>query len=44
MGVAQRAYLEGVGVAHLPPDLRPLAVTAAITLSAASRTFRHRLP
>lgn len=30
-------------MALLLSDLRPLTVTAAITLSAASWTFRHRL-
>lgn len=41
--IAQRVYLEGTGAALLLPDLWPLALTAAITLSAASWTFRHRL-
>lgn len=41
--IAQRVYLEGVGLGVLMPDLWPLAVIAAITLSGASWMFRHRL-
>ncbi|MGE5060972.1 MAG: ABC transporter permease [Betaproteobacteria bacterium] len=41
--IAHRVYLEGVGLALLVPELWPLAVIAAITLSAASWMFRHRL-
>ncbi len=41
--IAHRVYLEGVGLGLLIPDLWPLVVIAAITLSAASWTFRHRL-
>jgi ABC-2 type transport system permease protein len=41
--IAHRVYLEGVGLALLIPELWPLAVIAAITLSAASWMFRHRL-
>lgn len=41
--IARRVYLEGVGLALLIPDLWPLAVIAAITLSAASWMFRHGL-
>jgi pyoluteorin transport system permease protein len=41
--IAHRVYLEGVGLRLLVPDLWPLAVIAAITLSAASWMFRHRL-
>ena len=41
--IARRVYLEGAGVGLLLPDLWPLAVIAAVTLSAASWMFRHRL-
>jgi ABC-2 type transport system permease protein len=41
--IAHRVYLEGVGLSVLMPDLWPLAVIAAITLSGASWMFRHRL-
>lgn len=41
--IAHRVYLEGVGLGLLIPELWPLAVIAAITLSAASWMFRHRL-
>ncbi len=41
--IAERVYLEGAGLALLWPDIWPLAVTAALTLSAASWMFRHRL-
>lgn len=41
--IAHRVYLEGVGLVVLIPDLWPLAVIAVLTLSAASRMFRHRL-
>ena len=41
--IAQRVYLEGVGLNVLIPDLWPLAVIAAVTLSGASWMFRHRL-
>jgi ABC-2 type transport system permease protein len=41
--IAHRVYLEGAGLDQLLPDLWPLAVIAAITLSAASWMFRHRL-
>lgn len=41
--IAQRVYLEGAGLGRLMPDLWPLALLAAITLSAASWMFRHRL-
>jgi ABC-2 type transport system permease protein len=41
--IAHRVYLEGVGLSQLMPDLWPLAVLAAVTLSAASWMFRHRL-
>jgi ABC-2 type transport system permease protein len=41
--IAQRVYLEGAGLGRLIPDLWPLAILAAVTLSAASWMFRHRL-
>jgi ABC-2 type transport system permease protein len=41
--IAHRVYLEGVGLGRLLPDLWPLAVLAAVTLSAAAWMFRHRL-
>jgi ABC-2 type transport system permease protein len=41
--IAQRVYLEGAGLSRLMPDLWPMAVIAAVTLSAASWMFRHRL-
>lgn len=41
--IARRVYLEGVGLGLLIQDLWPLALIAAVTLSAASWMFRHRL-
>ena len=41
--IAQRVYLEGAGIGRLMPDLWPMAIIAAVTLSAASWMFRHRL-
>ena len=41
--ISHRVYLEGVGLNLLIPELWPLALIAAITLSAASWMFRHRL-
>jgi len=41
--IAHRVYLEGAGLGRLMPDLWPLAILAAVTLSAASWMFRHRL-
>ncbi len=41
--IAHRVYLEGVGLGLLFPELWPLAVIAAVTLTAASWMFRHRL-
>ncbi|MPZ77894.1 MAG: hypothetical protein GEU77_15370 [Deltaproteobacteria bacterium] len=41
--IAHRVYLEGAGLTLLVPELWPLAIIAAITLSAASWMFRHRL-
>ena len=39
--IAQRVYLEGVGLDRLGADLLPLAITALITLSGAAWMFRH---
>ncbi len=39
--IAQRVYLEGIGLDRLGPDLWPLAITALITLSGAAWMFRH---
>jgi ABC-2 type transport system permease protein len=36
-------YLEGAGLGVLTPDLWPLAAIAAVTLTAASWMFKHRL-
>jgi ABC-2 type transport system permease protein len=41
--IAQRVYLEGVGLGRLMPDLVPLMILAAVSLSLASWMFRHRL-
>jgi ABC-2 type transport system permease protein len=41
--IAQRVYMEGVGLEVLWPDLWPLAIMAVVTLSGASWMFRHRL-
>ena len=41
--MAQRVYLEGIGLGRLWPDLWPLAIIAVLTLSLASWMFRHRL-
>jgi len=41
--VAQRVYLEGVGLTRLLPDLLPLAAVAALTLSGSAWMFRNRL-
>lgn len=41
--MAHRVYLEGVGLRLLFPELWPLAIIAAVTLSGASWMFRHRL-
>jgi ABC-2 type transport system permease protein len=41
--IARRIYLEGAGFSLLIPELWPLAIIAAITLSIASWMFRHRL-
>jgi ABC-2 type transport system permease protein len=41
--IIHRIYLEGVGLGPLLPDLWPLAVIGAATLSAAAWMFRNRL-
>jgi ABC-2 type transport system permease protein len=41
--IAERVYLEGADLARLAPDLWPLAVIAAVTLSTASWMFSKRL-
>ncbi len=41
--IAQRVYLEGTSLAGLGPDLWPLALTAACTLTGAAWLFRNRL-
>jgi ABC-2 type transport system permease protein len=41
--IAQRVYLEGVGIVNLLPELWPLAAIALVTLSAAAWLFRNRL-
>ena len=41
--IAQRVYLEGAGLGLLVPDLWPMAIIAAVTLSAASWMFRGGL-
>ena len=43
INIAHRVYLEGAGLNLLIPELWPLAIMAAVTLSAASWMFRHRL-
>jgi ABC-2 type transport system permease protein len=39
--IAQRVYLEGIGLGSLGPDLVPLAIMAVVSLSGASWMFRH---
>jgi ABC-2 type transport system permease protein len=41
--IARRVYLEGVGLQLLTHDLWPLALIAAVTLSAAAWMFGHRI-
>ncbi len=41
--VAQRVYLEGVGLGRLTPDLWPLGIVAILTLSLSAWMFRNRL-
>jgi ABC-2 type transport system permease protein len=40
--ITRRVYLEGAGLRLLLPDLWPLAVIAALTLTASSWVFRYR--
>jgi len=41
--ITQRVYLEGAGISQLIGDLWPMAIIAAVTLTAASWMFRRRL-
>jgi len=41
--ITRRVYLEGEGINFLGADLWPLGLIAALTLSAASWMFRHRM-
>ena len=41
--LVHRVYLEGVGLGQLWPDLWPMAIIAAATLSAAAWMFRNRI-
>ncbi|HEY2444360.1 MAG TPA: ABC transporter permease [Rhizomicrobium sp.] len=41
--IAQRVYLEGVGVGPLVPNLWPMVIIATVTLGAATWMFRHRV-
>jgi len=41
--LAHRVYLEGAGFADIMPDLLPMAIIAAVTLSGAAWLFRGRL-
>ena len=41
--LVHRVYLEGAGLDRLAPDLWPMAIIAAVTLSAAAWMFRNRL-
>jgi len=41
--ITRRVYLEGAGLSLLVPDLWPLAVLAALTLTAASWMFSNRM-
>lgn len=41
--ITRRVYLEGTGLDLLIPDLWPLALIAALTLTAASWMFSHRM-
>ena len=41
--ISHRVYLEGAGLDRLIPDLWPMAIIAAVTLSAAAWMFRNRL-
>ena len=41
--IAERVYLEGIGIDKLFPEMWPLAAIALVTLSVASWMFRNRL-
>jgi ABC-2 type transport system permease protein len=41
--LVHRVYLQGAGLEQLLPDLWPMAIIAAVTLSAAAWMFRNRL-
>ena len=41
--IAQRVYLEGVGMDRLVPYLWPMALIAAATLAAATWMFRNKV-
>jgi ABC-2 type transport system permease protein len=41
--ISQRVYLEGVGFERLIPYLWPMALIAAVTLSAATWMFRNKV-
>jgi len=41
--ITRRVYLEGTPLSLLVPDLWPLGLLAALTLSAASWMFSHRM-
>jgi pyoluteorin transport system permease protein len=41
--IIHRIYLEGVGLKIVVPELWPLALIGAVTLSAAAWMFRNRL-
>jgi ABC-2 type transport system permease protein len=41
--IAQRVYLEGVGMDRLIPDLWPMALIAFFSLSAATWMFRNKV-
>jgi ABC-2 type transport system permease protein len=41
--LVHRVYLQGAGLDQLVPDLWPMAIIAAVTLSAAAWMFRNRL-
>ena len=41
--ITQRVYLEGAGLERLSGDLIPLTIISAVTLTAGSWVFRHRL-
>lgn len=43
IAIAQRVYLEGIGIDRLLPYLWPMAIIAALTLGLATWMFRHRV-